>query len=115
MKGNAITPPLWFKKNAVYQINPRTFSREGTIDSITNEPGFVKETGFNIVYLCPVFEMDSSKNRNNRSERQLASYRISGFSVDKCILSGGNCNIEGEFLTLSPYLYVIGESMRYDN
>jgi len=27
--------PNWFKRSAVYQINPRTFSEEGTIKAVT--------------------------------------------------------------------------------
>ena len=37
IKSTAIRPPEWLSKNAVYQINPRTFSKEGTIGAITRE------------------------------------------------------------------------------
>lgn len=73
MKNNAICPPEWLNKNAVYQINPRTFSEEGTINAITKELSFLKELGFNIMYLCPIFEEDSSNDINNWSMRQIAS------------------------------------------
>ena len=92
MKFKAICPPEWLSKNAVYQINPRTFSKEGTIDAITAELPFIKSLGFNIVYLCPIFEMDASANLENFSKRQLASetgnpknmYRMNDyFSIDE--------------------------------
>lgn len=73
MKYNAIQSPEWLNKNAIYQINPRTFSKEGTIGAITKELPFLKEQGFNIVYLCPIFEADSSDNINSWSPRQIAS------------------------------------------
>ncbi len=53
MKNIAIQAPGWLSRNAVYQINPRTFSKEGTIEAIEKELPFIKELGFNIVYLCP--------------------------------------------------------------
>ena len=92
MKFKAICPPEWLSKNAVYQINPRTFSKEGTIAAITAELPFIKSLGFNIVYLCPIFEMDASANLENFSKRQLASgtgnpknmYRMNDyFSIDE--------------------------------
>ena len=89
MKRTAITSPDWFSKSAIYQINPRTFSKEGTIQAITDEIPFLKDLGFRILYLCPIFEADESLD--NRSPRQLASktdnpknpYRMNDyFSID---------------------------------
>lgn len=73
MKFEALKAPEWLSKNAIYQINPRTFSKEGTIKAITKELEFLKATGFNIVYLCPIFEMDESSDLKNFSKRQMAS------------------------------------------
>ena len=64
------TVPEWFKKASVYQINPRTFCSEGTIKAIIKELPFLKELGFKIIYLCPIFEEDASQNKENWSERQ---------------------------------------------
>lgn len=36
MKNAAILPPEWLCKSAIYQINPRTFSSEGTLNAITS-------------------------------------------------------------------------------
>ena len=89
MKRTAIVSPDWLNKSAIYQINPRTFSKDGTIQAIAEEIPFLKELGFRILYLCPIFEEDESLD--NRSSRQLASetdnpknpYRINDyFSID---------------------------------
>lgn len=68
---NAI--PAWLRDHAVYQINPRTFSAEGTIAAVTREIPKLYELGFRILYLCPIFEEDPSEDRANWSNRQKAS------------------------------------------
>jgi len=92
VKYEALHAPEWLSKNAIYQINPRTFSKEGTIRAVTNELEFLKSIGFNIIYLCPIFEMDTSEEIENFSKRQLASgtgnpknmYRMNDyFSIDE--------------------------------
>ena len=67
------TVPAWFKKTSVYQINPRTFSAEGTIKAVTKELPVLAELGFGIMYICPIFKEDVSENKENWSKRQLAS------------------------------------------
>ena len=69
----ALGAPEWLMKGAVYQINPRTFSKEGTIAAVTKELPFLAGLGFRTVYLCPIFEADASENRENWSIRQKAS------------------------------------------
>ena len=49
MKYKAICPPEWLSRSAVYQINPRTFSREGTIKAVTDELPKLKDLGFRAV------------------------------------------------------------------
>ena len=66
----ALTPPEWALKNAVYQINVRTFSPEGTISSVTKSLPELSSLGFKIMYLCPVFKADVDMNREHWSERQ---------------------------------------------
>ncbi len=73
MKLHALSAPLWLRSNAVYQINPRTFTKEGTICAITKEIPYLKALGFEILYLCPVFEEDTSTDRKNWSYRQCKS------------------------------------------
>lgn len=64
--------PDWVIKNgAIYQINPRTFSKKGTIKAITEELNFLSSLGFGTVYLCPVYAQDDSMD--NWSKRQTAS------------------------------------------
>ncbi len=63
--------PEWMRKGSIYQINPRTFSNEGTIASITKEIPFLADLGFKVIYLCPIFKEDDALE--NRSPRQLAS------------------------------------------
>lgn len=89
MKNITIESPKWLSYGSIYQINPRTFSKEGTIRAIIKELDFLEEVGFNIIYLCPVF--DESEAQNNLSPRQIKSgtknpknpYRINDyFNVD---------------------------------
>ncbi len=80
----------WVLKNgATYQINPRTFSKEGTIKAVTRELKFLADLGFGIMYLCPIFKEDDSTD--NWSKRQIKSntnnpknpYRMSDyFEID---------------------------------
>lgn len=73
MKFQAITAPDWLARNAIYQINPRTFSPEGTINAVTKTLPELKALGFNIMYLCPIFEEDDSEDRAFWSNRQKKS------------------------------------------
>ena len=73
MKRTAIASPDWFNKSAIYQINPRTFSKDGTIQAITEEIPFLKDLGFRILYLCPIFEEDAATDPKNISPRQKKS------------------------------------------
>ncbi len=73
MEKKSIYLPDWFKKSAVYQINPRTFSAEGTIAAVERELPSLRDLGFRIMYLCPVFEADTSTDKANWSTRQKAS------------------------------------------
>ena len=69
----ALPAPEWLTAGAVYQINPRTFSAEGTLAAVTRELPFLADLGFGTIYLCPIFEEDASENRDNWSKRQKAS------------------------------------------
>ncbi len=70
MLHKALGAPDWLVKGSVYQINPRTFSPEGTIKAVTEELPYLREMGFTTIYLCPIFEADASENRNHWSDRQ---------------------------------------------
>ena len=71
MLNKAMRVPRWLSTSAVYQINPRTFSKEGTIRAVTQQLPRLKELGFGVMYLCPIFEEDESLD--NWSRRQIAS------------------------------------------
>lgn len=73
MKNEAMQIPEWLRKSAVYQINPRTFTKEGTLNAVKAELPMLREMGFRIMYLCPVFEEDDSTDKANWSIRQIAS------------------------------------------
>lgn len=66
----ALGAPEWLTKGSVYQINPRTFSPEGTLNAVTKELPYLRDMGFTTIYLCPIFEADASENRDNWSDRQ---------------------------------------------
>ena len=92
MKRRAIQAPEWLTKSAIYQINPRTFSSEGTISAVIKELPLLAQLGFGIMYLCPIFEEDDSKEETYWSTRQKKShtknpknpYRINDyFKIDK--------------------------------
>jgi len=73
MNKKALRAPDWFANGAMYQINPRTFSAEGTIAAVSRELPWLAEQGFRTMYLCPVFEEDDSCDLSGWSERQKKS------------------------------------------
>ncbi len=88
----AIQPPAWLRGSAVYQVNLRTFSPEGTLPALQAELPALQALGFRVIYLCPVFAEDISQDRRFWSERQKASgtdnpknpYRIKDyFQIDE--------------------------------
>lgn len=111
MKNIALKQPEWLARSAVYQVNPRTFSTEGTIKSVTAELGFLKSIGFNIVYLCPIFSADDSENKKNWSMRQLASetenpknpYRMNDYFL-----------IDDEYGTMEDLKELVSEAHKLD-
>ncbi len=111
MKYSAITPPEWFARGSIYQINPRTFSKEGTIKAVSDKIEELAELGFKTLYLCPVFEADDSENRENWSPRQLASqtnnpknpYRMKNFF-----------EIDSEYGTMQDLKEFIEKAHRFD-
>lgn len=73
MKDRALTAPEWLARSAVYQINPRTFSAEGTLNAVTREIPALHAMGFRVLYLCPIFEADTSDDIAFWSDRQRKS------------------------------------------
>ena len=60
MKYEAAFVPDWFRKGSVYQINLRTFTEKGTIKAATEQLPFLADLGFEVMYLCPIFQEDDS-------------------------------------------------------
>ncbi len=79
--------PDYLEHGIIYQINPRAFCSEGTLAEASKLLPYIKEFGADIVYLCPIFEADSSDDVSSWSDRQRASglnnpknpYRISDY------------------------------------
>lgn len=69
----ARTSPDWFREGVVYQINPRSFSKEGTLKSIEAQLERIKDLGANIVYLLPVNLADADMDKSMWSPRQIKS------------------------------------------
>lgn len=111
MKNIAARPPDWLAENAIYQINPRTFTKDGTIASIIDELDFLKSLGFNIIYLCPIFCEDDSTDKSNWSARQLKSetenpknpYRMNDYFF-----------IDSEYGTIEDLKKLVDEAHRLD-
>lgn len=92
MKNKQIEVPDWLRTSSVYQVNPRTFSPEGTINAVREELPFIRELGFGILYLCPIFLEDDDSDPAHLSPRQKRSgtgnpknpYRINDyFAIDE--------------------------------
>ena len=83
--------PEWFTRGVMYQIQPRSFTPEGTLGAAAAKLPYLRDLGVTIVYLVPVMKMDEDMDRGFWSPRQIASgfgnpknqYRISDyFHVD---------------------------------
>lgn len=65
--------PEWLTHGVIYQIWPRTFTREGTLKAATAKLPWIAELGATIVYLCPIMLSDDDPRREFWSTRQKAS------------------------------------------
>lgn len=65
--------PDWIINGVIYQIQLRSYTSEGTINSATEQLLTVAELGVNIIYLCPVFVADDGVDTLFWSPRQKAS------------------------------------------
>ncbi len=83
--------PSFLHGSVMYQLFPRMFTREGTINAARKMLPHIKSLGVDIIYMCPVFLSDDDKDKNFWSGRQKASklgnpknpYRIKDFfSID---------------------------------
>jgi len=69
----ARTSPEWVTGGTIYQIQPRAFTQEGTLQAAVTRLPKVAELGINIIYLCPVFLADDDSDTTSWSPRQKAS------------------------------------------
>ena len=83
--------PGWFTRGVMYQIQPRSFTPEGTLKTAEGKLSYLKELGVTIAYIVPVMKMDESMDPGSWSPRQIKSgfgnpknqYRIADyFHVD---------------------------------
>ena len=89
---NARRSPDWFTKGVMYQIQPRSFTDEGTLEAAARKLAYLHDLGVTIVYLVPVMKMDTDMDMGFWSPRQIKSgfgnpknqYRIADyFHVDE--------------------------------
>ena len=71
MKARKMSDEL--KKSVFYQIFPRAFTSEGTLEAAEKMLPEVKEIGVTHVYLCPIFEMDDDMDKSHWSDRHAKS------------------------------------------
>lgn len=57
----------------IYQLAPRTFTPEGTINAAKDLLPHIASLGVDIVYLCPVWVAENDSDKSTWSERQRAS------------------------------------------
>lgn len=61
------------KDFTIYQMALRTMTPGGTLNAAADLLPFIRENGFDVVYLCPVFREDDDEDRAFWSKRQIAS------------------------------------------
>ncbi len=61
--------PEWLKQATIYQVWPRSFSREGTLKAITARLPYIADLGASIVYLTPINRMSTDPRPEHWSQR----------------------------------------------
>ncbi len=69
----ARTSPEWITGGVMYQIQPRAFTPEGTLQAAQARLPKLAELGVTVLYLCPVFVADDDMDPASWSPRQRAS------------------------------------------
>ena len=62
-----------FANKVIYQLELRTFTPEGTLKAATKLIPHLRDTGFDVLYLCPVCASDDDPDTSMWSERQRKS------------------------------------------
>jgi len=81
--------PTWLTQGVIYQIWPRAFTPEGTLQAATKRLPWVADLGVTVVYLCPIMLADDDPRPEFWSPRQKASgtnnprnpYRIKDYGL----------------------------------
>lgn len=69
----ARTSPEWMTRGVMYQIQPRAFTPEGTLQAAEARLPQLAELGVSVLYLCPVFVADDDMDQAGWSPRQKKS------------------------------------------
>lgn len=51
--------PAWLRRATIYQVWPRSFSREGTLKAVTAKVPYIADLGASIIYLTPINRMST--------------------------------------------------------
>jgi glycosidase len=62
--------PDWLKQSVIYQIFPRAFTKEGTLNAAEKHLPDIAKLGADIIYLCPIFLQDDDMREEYWSVRQ---------------------------------------------
>ena len=65
--------PDWFARAVIYQMQLRAFTPEGTLAAAQKRLGRIRDLGFDVVYLCPIWVADDNPDRTKWSGRQRMS------------------------------------------
>lgn len=65
--------PDWVNAGIIYQINPRAFTKEGTLPAATARIPELARLGVTIIYICPIFVADDDMSQEFWSPRQKKS------------------------------------------
>jgi|GEM_PF-2863839 len=87
--------PEWVTGGAMYQIQPRAFTPEGTLKAAEARLPRLSELGVTVLYLCPVFVADDDMDQAFWSPTDILSERseAGGAFVTLSILGPGECRV----------------------
>lgn len=62
-EARSVSVPAWVRDGVVYEIFPRTFSKEGNFNGITARLDELKSTGVNVLWLMPIHPVGQEKKK----------------------------------------------------
>lgn len=60
---NARPSPKWLTSGVIYEINPRTFSPQGTLNGITTRLDDLEKLGVNVLWIMPIYPNGQVKKK----------------------------------------------------